>query len=374
VNRDASPEQIKRAYRRMSIKLHPDVAETDSANSDTEERMKEVNQAYQVLSDPEKRQMYDMGQDPLASQADNFGPFGRSNSPFGDVFEAVFNMATGSMRSSGPVSRQQRGRDQLVSVTIDLTDAVFGTSRQITVSTYLTCSTCTGNGCAPGSEPVTCQTCGGNGMVGQMVRSLLGTVRTTAPCPACEGFGSIISQPCGQCQGVGRVRGKQTITVDLPAGVDTGNRLPLPGQGEAGPGGGPNGDLYVEVRVRQHPDFIRQKDDLHCAVALPMTAAALGAQLTVTTFDGDQTVEVAPGTQNGHVVVLNGLGCGHLGGRGRGDLHVHIDVQIAKPDDEEQRDLLRRLAALRGEERPEGQLVSNSGGVFARLRDKLTGK
>jgi molecular chaperone DnaJ len=209
-------------------------------------------------------------------------------------------------------------------------------------------------------------------MVARVVRSLLGDMRTAGPCPDCQGFGSVIDRPCPECGGAGRVRTRHTITLDVPAGVGTGTRMRLGGRGEAGPGGGPAGDLYVDVAVRAHPDFSRDGDDLHCTLQVPMTAAALGATLSVDTLDGPQEISIAPGTQYGEVVTVDGLGVGR-GSGSRGDLRVHIDVQVPHPADDVQRDLLRQLATERGEERPEARLA-HAGGVFSRLRDKLAGR
>jgi len=377
VPRTATQEEIKRAYRRLSRELHPDVA---GATEGAEERFKEVNAAYEVLSDVDKREMFDMGVDPLApggGGAPGGGfPFGQASGfgGFGDLFETLFNAAGGGTGRRGPASRVAPGREQLERVSIDLADAVFGLQRELTFSTFLACGSCHGNGCAQGASPETCQACQGRGARERIVRSLLGDMRTAEVCRQCQGFGDLITQPCPECSGHGRVTGTRTVSLEIPAGVDTGNRIRLAGQGEAGPGGGPNGDLFIDLVVKPDRDFVRQGDDLHCALRLPMTAAALGAGLEINTFDGPQAVNVPPGTQPGEMIKLDGLGVGHLRGRGRGDLWIVLQVEVPKDLAEPQAELLRELARQRGEERPEAVLASTSPGLFGRLKDKLQGK
>ncbi|MDR0944581.1 MAG: molecular chaperone DnaJ [Bifidobacteriaceae bacterium] len=372
VNHDASPEEIKKAYRHLARQLHPDVA---GDSPEAEEKIKDVNRAYDVLSNPDKRRQYDLGADPLGpgGTAGFEGGFAFPQGGFGDIFESLFHAATGGGRPAGPASRQSRGRDQLEACSIELKEAVFGSSRDLKLSTFTGCERCSGSCCEPGTSPVKCQACGGSGQVTRVVRSLLGNMRTTSPCPTCQGFGTVIEHPCSECAGTGRVRTTKTVSVKVPAGVGTGTRIRVPGGAEAGPGGGPNGDLYIEVRVKNDPDFQRDGDDLHCLLKVPMTAAALGARLQVETFDGTQDIQVKPGTQSGEVVTLDGLGVGRLHRKDRGDLKVHIQVLTPKPADDSERDLLRQLAKLRGEEVPEAQMAS-SGGVFGRIRDKLAGK
>jgi len=197
---------------------------------------------------------------------------------------------------------------------------------------------------------------------------------TTAPCAACQGFGTVIPEPCAECAGEGRVRSRRTLTVNVPAGVDTGTRIKLTSQGEVGPAGGPAGDLYVEIRERNHEIFVRRGDDLHCTLQVPMTAAALGTVLELETLDGPQEIDLRPGTQPGQIVTLKNLGVGHLHTGGRGDLNVHVEVQVPTGLDDEQQELLRSLAKARGEERPDPRLSAAHPGVFSRLRDKLSGR
>jgi molecular chaperone DnaJ len=365
VARDASPEQIKKAYRRLARELHPDVA-----GSDGEERFKDVARAYEVLSNPEKRQQYDMGVDPTAPGGGAGGGFGNGFG-FQDIFETFFG---GGAAQAGPVPRARRGQDALVRLDVDLAEAAFGARREIQVDTAVVCGTCGGNGCRPGTSVRTCEVCHGRGNVQRVARSFLGQVMTTSPCAACQGFGTVIPEPCADCSGEGRVRSRRTIAVNVPAGVDTGTRIKLTSQGEVGPGGGPAGDLYVEIRERPHEIFVRRGDDLHCTLQVPMTAAALGTVLELETLDGPQEIDLRPGTQPGQVVTLKGLGVGHLHAGGRGDLNVHVEVQVPTGLDEEQTELLRTLARVRGEERPESRLTAAHLGVFSRLRDKLSGR
>jgi molecular chaperone DnaJ len=225
-------------------------------------------------------------------------------------------------------------------------------------------------GAAPGTSPKVCDICKGRGEVQQVTRSFLGQVMTSRACAACQGFGSVVPNPCPECGGDGRVRARRTLKVKIPAGVDGGTRIQLTGEGEAGPGGGPAGDLFVEIVERPHPMFHRRGDDLHCTVAVPMTAAALGTTVELETLDGPRTVELAAGTQSGEALTLPGLGVQHLRGAGRGQLVVHVEVQTPTRLDEEQQELLRRLAELRGEHGPtNGQVTPRQEGIFARLRE-----
>ncbi|MGH8867603.1 MAG: molecular chaperone DnaJ [Actinomycetes bacterium] len=367
IRRDATPDEVKKAYRRLARELHPDV----NPDPETQERFKEVTRAYEVLSDPKKRQVYDMGGDPLGqgSAAGGAGGFG-AGFGFSDIMDAFFGAAT----TRGPRSRSRRGQDALIRLEIDLSEAAFGTKRDITVDTAVTCPTCGGPGAAPGTEPATCDICHGRGEVQQVQRSFLGQIMTARPCPQCGGYGSVIPDPCGECSGEGRVRTRRDLTVKIPAGVDTGTRIQLAGEGEVGQGGGPAGDLYVEIVEAPHPVFSRKGDDLHCTVAVPMTAAALGTSITLESLDGPQEIEIRPGTHTGQVITLGARGIAHLRGTGRGDLLVHIDVETPTRLDDRQRELLRELASLRDEERPEGRVAPGVGGLFSRLRDAFNSR
>ncbi len=365
VARDASVEEIKRAYRRLARKLHPDV----NPGAEAEEQFKTVSRAYEVLSDPDKRRSYDMGVDPFATGGGGNG-FGGAGFSFSDVMDAFFG---GAATQRGPRSRAHRGQDALVRIQIDLQDAVFGSEKDLTIETAVRCSTCHGDGCQPGTGLSTCTLCGGRGEIQSVQRSFLGQVMTSRPCQNCHGYGSTISRPCFECSGQGRVRTRRTLTLKVPAGVDSGTRIQLTGEGEVGAGGGPAGDLYVEVTVTPHALFTRRGDDLHCRIEIPMTAAALGATLHLTTLDGERNLDFAAGTQPGDVITLRGLGVTHLRGTGRGDLIVHADVRTPTKLTDAQAELLRQLAASRGEERPAGRVAPTDKGFMGKLRDAFKG-
>jgi len=364
VGREAGPDEIKRAYRRLARELHPDL-NPDPASA---ERFKSVTEAYETLSDPQRRRMYDLG---FGS-----GPGATGDAPFGfgglgEFVEAFFGSAT----PRGPRLRAQRGHDALISVQIDLAEAISGVEREVTLDTAVRCTPCDGSGARPGTAAQTCPMCRGRGSVQTVQRSLLGQVMSARPCPQCQGYGSVISDPCSECAGEGRVGIRTRLLLTIPPGVDTGTRIQLAGRGEVGPGGGPAGDLYVETTVRPHPVFERRAEDLHCRVPVPMTAAALGTVLTLDLLDQTaERVTIPPGTQPGAVLTLRGRGVPRLRGLGRGDLHVHVDVRIPADLTAAQRDLVSQLAALRGEEGPPTVAEDGNGstGLFTRLRDVLS--
>lgn len=371
VSRNATAEEMKKAYRKLARQYHPDVNDSPEA----EDRFKEVTTAYEVLSDPEKRSIYDRGGDPLSAGGGMGGGFGQGFS-FDDIMDAFF----GNGGQRGPRSRTQRGQDALLRLTVTLAEAAFGVEKEFKVDTAVRCEKCHGSGANEGSTPVTCTTCNGRGDVLHVQRSLLGDIRTARTCPACQGFGSLIPDPCSECRGDGRIRTRRTLKVQIPAGVDDGNRIQMSGEGEVGPGGGAAGDLYLEVRVEPHPVFTRQGDDLHCRITVPMTAAALGTRIEVPTLEGERTdldpdaeqlvaVDLPAGTQSGETVVVHGRGVTRLHHGGRGDLIVHVVVHTPTDLDEEQRELLQKLAEVRDEEHVEPLLASSSKGFFGRMRD-----
>ncbi len=380
VPRDADPDAIKKAYRKLARQLHPDV----NPDPATQERFKDVTRAYEVLSDPEKRRHYDLGGDSFSG---GFGAAGAGFS-FTDIMDAFFGGGGGGQgQGRGPRPRVRRGQDALIHLDIDLAEAAFGTTRELKVDTAVLCTTCAGEGTAPGTHPVLCETCQGRGETFHVQRSFLGEIRTMRPCAACRGFGQLIPEPCRECAGDGRVRSRRSLTVKIPAGVDDGTRVQLAEQGEVGPGGGPSGDLYVELRVNHHEVFERKGRDLLCTVTLPMTAAALGASINLPTLESDLEpqaaveagftetpdtevlLEVRPGTQSGTELTLTGRGVPSLRGGGRGDMVVRVIVETPTRLDERQQDLLRQLATLRDEEKPAGQLAPQHKSVFNRLRD-----
>ena len=375
VAKNASDQEIKRAYRKLARELHPDVNPSD----DAQHKFAEVTTAYEVLSDPQKRKIVDLGGDPM----DNGARGGGGGDPFagfgglGDIMDAFFGAAGGGGgRGRGPRSRVQPGSDALIRLGLTLEECATGVDKEIAVDTAIVCDLCRGAGTAEGTSVKTCDTCGGAGEVQSVQRSFLGQVVTARPCPVCRGFGEVIPDPCRQCGGDGRIRARRNVTAKIPPGVGDGMRIRLSGQGEVGPGGGPAGDLYVEIDETPHEVFVRQGHDLHCNFRIPMTTAALGATVPIATLvDGDYELDIEPGTQPNAELVLTGKGMPRLrsSGRvdGRGDLHVHIDVQVPTKLDEAQRELLVELAQQRGEEAP--TLASNGakhGGLFGKLRAK----
>ncbi|MCA0143890.1 molecular chaperone DnaJ [Blastococcus sp. LR1] len=357
----ATDSEIKKAYRRLARDLHPDV----NPDAEAKDRFQEVSRAYEALTDPDKRRIVDLGGDPFDSGAGGGAGFGGAGfGGLGDIMDAFF----GGGATRGPRSRTRAGRDALIPVELELDETVFGTTKEITVDTAVLCDGCSGAGTAPGTHPTTCVTCSGRGEVQSVQRGFLGQVVSTRPCPTCSGTGQVIPEPCPKCAGDGRVRARRTISVKVPAGVEDGMRIRLTGHGEVGPGGGPAGDLYVEVHEIPHPVFTRDGEDLHCRVTLPMTSAALGTTLSLDTLDGEEDLDIKPGTQSGSVLTLRAHGAPRLRATGRGNLVVHVEVQTPTRLDAEQEKLLRELAALRGEDQPESHREAQ-GGLFSRVRD-----
>jgi molecular chaperone DnaJ len=358
VGRGAGAEEIKKAYRRLARQLHPDTNPDPVAA----ERFKEVAQAYEVLSDPEKRRRYDAyGEAGLGGAGGAGDVFGG----FGDIFDAFFGGGSpfggggGRGRSSGP----PRGTDLEVVAELEFETAVFGGEQPVTVRTAEACADCQATGAAPGTSPVACSECGGSGQVRRVRQSILGQVVTAGQCGRCGGLGQVVERPCPSCGGEGRRIIDKTYNVDVPAGVDTGATLRLPGRGAAGLRGGAHGDLYVHIRVKRHPRFERQGADLVHQLHLPVTQAALGAHLPFETLDGTEDLVVPRGTQTGRVFRLRGRGAPHLEGRGRGDLLVQVVVDTPTELTPEAEELLRSLAANRGEE-----VAPADTGFFDRVR------
>ncbi|WP_216379991.1 molecular chaperone DnaJ [Arcanobacterium phocae] len=368
VDRNATPEEIKKAYRKLARKLHPDVAGPEGA-----EKFKEVSEAYDVLSNKEKRQMYDLGG---ADAVHNGGGFGGGGGGFGfgggldDIFSTFFG---GGAAERGPASRVRRGADSLVGLSLSLKEVVFGAEKKISIDALTECSTCHGQMTAPGTDPVTCSQCHGSGSVQRVSNSILGQMVSVVACPQCQGYGTIITTPCPECAGEGRVRSHRSVTVNIPAGVENGMRIRMQGRGDAGIAGGPAGDLFLEVDIAEDPNFMRDGDNLVGFIDVPMTSAALGTTFDVETFDGPHTVKIEPGMQAGDILTLSGLGVGRLNRGTRGDLKLHISVTTPTHLDDEQRALLEQLASLRGEER-QAKPVTAGASVFSKIRDKFTGR
>lgn len=360
VERDANADEIKKAYRKLAREMHPDV----NPDPQIAEKFKEITAAYEVLSDPEKRQNYDMG-------GSGFGEGFAGGFGFSDIMDAFF----GGGGTRGPRPRSRPGQDALIRVSITLEEACFGCKRELVVDTAVRCTSCEGSGCAAGTSPVICDICKGRGEVQQVTRSFIGQVMTTRPCASCQGFGSRITSPCSECAGDGRVRSRSEIEIEIPAGVDQGNRMHLPGRGEVGPGGGRPGDLYVEIEVAEHEFLLRDGDALHLELSVPMSAATLGRSVMVATLDGEEKIEIKPGTQPGSTHLLRGKGMTRLRTGTRGDLHIHIDVEIPTKLSKEQEELINRFAESRGDDRNLGRRVTQneSGGFFSKFKDALRG-
>ncbi len=378
VDKDASDQELKRAYRKLARELHPDVNPDEAAQA----RFRDVTAAYEVLTDPEKRRIVDMGGDPLDTAPGGgagFGGFGGAGfgGGLGDVFEAFFGGAGGPGGAHGPKSRVQPGSDALLNMSLTLEECATGLTRQITVDTAVLCDECSGKGTHGDSKPSRCATCGGAGQVQSVQRSFLGQMVTMRTCPSCRGVGEIIADPCRKCGGDGRVRTRRDITIKVPAGVGDGMRIRLAAQGEVGPGGGPAGDLYVEVDEKPHDVFVREDEHLHCTVQVPMADAALGTTMQLATLiDGPVEMDIAAGTQPGQTVRMQGLGMPKLRSSQRGDLIVHLEVAVPARLDATQAQALRAFREASGGEGP--QIVSrrgqNGSGLFSKLRDVFSGR
>ena len=336
VERNADEGEIKKAFRRLARELHPDVSEAP----DAEERFKEVVEAYEVLSNAERRELYDrFGHAGLRSRG--FTPTDFDFSTLGDLFSAFFGDDVFGVGARA--RRSARGADVAAEIVIDLAEAATGVEREVPFRVAVTCATCEGSGAEPGTTPVTCPTCGGAGRLQEVASTAFGQFIRTETCGRCGGAGRIVEHPCPTCGGDRRVVQERQLTVEIPPGIHDGQRIRLGGEGHAGEVGARAGDLYVLVRVRPDPRFVREGNDLFATVDLTMTQAALGAKVTVPTLAGDQELEFEPGTQPGEVRILRGLGMPVLQGRGRGDLRLLVNVAVPRQLNEEQRRLLEQF-------------------------------
>ncbi len=364
VERGADDAEIKRAFRRLAQLHHPDVDRNDGA----EQRFKELNEAYRVLSDRQRRSAYDMfghaGVDGAA--AGGFEGFGGGGfGPFGDIFDAFFGGAPGGARRR---TRVVAGADLRYDLTIEFAEAVFGVTREIVFPTSVACANCDGAGGEPGTEPETCPECNGSGEKRRVAQTILGQMVNIVACGRCRGEGRITATPCAVCGGDGLTREERTVTVSIPAGIDDGQRIALEGQGEAGPRGGPNGDLYVAVTVREHPQLVRRGTELYHELPITFPQAALGASLSVPTVEDSEEIEIPAGAQSGHEIRLRGKGVPRLRGAGRGDLHVILNVIVPTKLSKHERELLRQLGEVSGP----AVIPKGGGSVFDRLRDLFT--
>jgi len=365
VGRDAGEAEVKKAFRRLARELHPDV---NAHDPDAEGKFKEAAEAYEVLSDPERRELYDRyGQDGLRSGGYRPTDFAASGEGFGSIFEALFGMA--GMDPFGARGASVQGGDVAATVSVSLAQAATGASVEVAYERVVRCDRCTGNGAEPGTPIKSCPRCGGAGELQAVTRTPFGQMVRRTACDRCGGDGRVARDPCTRCRGAGRVGEPMRLSVDVPVGIEDGQRIRLSGRGNAGDRGGPDGDLYVLMRVAEDERFVRDGDDLLTAVDVAAPLAALGTRVSVPTLEGsEEEVEIAAGTQPGTVVSLRGRGMPPLRGRGRGDLRVVVNVVIPRRLDRRQRDLLEQLSATISEEN-----LRSDEGVFAKLRRALGG-
>ena len=353
VQRGASDDEIKRSFRKLAQQCHPDF----NTDADAQARFKEINEAYQVLSDPQRRQQYDMfgraGVGGTGAGAEGYGPFGGFQG-FGDIFDAFF----GGAAAGGGARRARRpaGADLRYDLQLTFDEAVHGAEKEISFASLDACETCDGSGAAEGAEPSTCPQCEGSGEIREVRNTLLGQMVNVTPCGRCRGTGQIVEDPCPTCGGEGRTERKRTLRVTIPAGIDEGHQIRLTGEGEAAPRGGTAGNLYVVAHVEEHPVLKRDGTELYMELMLSMTQAALGAEIPIVTPDGEEVLDIKPGTQPGTEIRRRGKGVPHLRRAGaRGDLHVLIDVQVPTGLNDRQRELLEELAVEAGEISTDGE-------------------
>ena len=340
VAKNASDDDLKKAYRKLAMKYHPD---RNPDSKDAEEKFKEVKEAYEMLTDPAKREAYDRfghaGVDPNAGFPGGAG--GQGFGGFADVFGDIFGDIFGGQRAGGGRSNVYRGADLRYAMEITLEQAASGYTSEIRVPSWDTCGTCSGSGAKPGTKPKVCHTCGGQGAV----RVQQGFFSIQQTCPTCHGSGKVIPEPCTSCEGVGRVKKNKTLEVKIPAGIDDGMRIRSAGNGEPGINGGPPGDLYVEIHVKEHPVFQRDGDDLHCEVPIGITTAALGGTVQIPTLAGRAEIDLPEGTQSGKQFRLRGKGIKGIRSSYPGDLYAHVVVETPVRLTDKQKQLLRELEA-----------------------------
>ncbi|MBY0267821.1 MAG: molecular chaperone DnaJ [Burkholderiales bacterium] len=339
VNRDASEDDLKKSYRKLAMKWHPD---RNPDNPKAEEHFKEAKEAYEVLSDAQKRAAYDQyghaGVDPSAGAGAAGAGFGGFGDAFGDIFGDIFGGGSGGRGRS----TVYRGADLRYNLEISLEDAARGTETRIRIPAMEECETCHGSGAKPGTQPTTCTTCGGHGQV----RMQQGFFSIQQTCPKCHGTGKMVASPCGTCSGNGRVKKHKTLAVKIPAGVDEGDRIRLSGEGEAGVNGGPSGDLYVVIQIRQHAVFTRDHNDLHCEMPVSFTTAALGGEIEIPTLDGYAKIKIPGETQSGKIFRLRGKGIKGVRSTTHGDLLCHVVVETPVNLTPRQKELLEEFEAI----------------------------
>ena len=362
VSRNASDDEIKKAYRKEAKKYHPDLHPGDK---EAEAKFKEINEAYGVLSDAEKKQRYDQfghaGVDPNYGGGGGSGFGGFDGFDFGDIFSDIFGgFGGGGRRRNGPV----RGQDVRQVIDITFEEAAFGCKKKLTLTRAEKCDTCKGTGAKPGTQPVTCSKCGGSGQVRTQTRTPLGYMTNVTTCSQCHGTGTIISDPCRDCRGTGRVRKTRTIEVDIPAGIDNGQTMQLAGKGEPGERGGPSGDLLITVRIKPHQMFKRDGYNVYIELPVTFVQAAVGATVKVPTLDGLVEYDIPEGTQPGSVFRLRGKGIPYIRSKNRGDEFVTVDVEVPKGLSQKQKELLREFEAL-----SEGKNYKKQKGFLDKMKD-----
>ena len=348
VSKGAGEDEIKKAYKKMARKYHPDL---NPDNKEAEEKFKEVNEAYEVLSDPNKKSRYDQfghaGVDPNVGDGGGFDG-GFDFGDLGDIFGSFFGGGFGGARRTNP-NAPQRGESIRMSLAITFEEAAFGCEKSVTVERMEQCDTCHGNGCAPGTTPEVCPECGGSGQVQVRRQTPMGVFASTAPCSRCGGKGRIIHQPCPDCRGSGSARKRKTIQASIPAGIDNGQTISIRGQGHAGKNGGPAGDLLITITVKPHDLFRREGTSVLCEAPITFTQAVLGAELEIPTIDGKVKYTLPEGTQSGTTFRLKGKGIPSINGRGRGDQYVTVYIETPRNLNKEQREALKKFAETLGE-------------------------